>query len=73
MRHILLNQSLEKLEMTSENAKKPSVGEDWIIAVYMNKQVLIDLVTDCYKQTKCNPVSRNKTSLLSAHGLHTLN
>lgn len=42
----LLNQSLEKLEMESENAKKTSVGEEWINAVYIRKQGLADLVND---------------------------
>lgn len=47
-------QSLEKLEMASENVENPSVGEDQIIAVYRIKQVLKDLATDSHKTTKCN-------------------
>lgn len=42
----LLNQSLEKLEMESENAKKTNVGEEWINAVNKRKQGLADLVND---------------------------
>lgn len=38
--------------MASENAKNSSVGEDREIAVYMIKQVLTDLGTDCHKKTK---------------------
>lgn len=52
MRHILFSQNLEILEMASENAKNSSVGEDWVIAVYMIKQVLTDLGADCHKKTK---------------------